>query len=218
MSRSRIIGKDQAGGAASFDFPTVDPTAADALRGAAKGGAHLLTAGQVDTLQRQAQDEARQRGFEEGLAAGKAELTSRIARLTSLGQAFTQPFQALEQAVEDEIVALAVQLACHLVRREIEHDPVVLQGAIHDCLAVLAPGVRDVTLYLNTEDAALFRGQLPQQAELKFKLAIDATLARGDLRVASGSSLVNGSLAVRCAEIIAATRTRVGGGAPEPRA
>ncbi len=218
MSRSRIIGKDQAGGAASFDFPAVDPTAADALRGAAKGGAHLLTAGQLDTLQRQAQDEARQRGFEEGLAAGKAELTSRIARLTALGQAFAQPFQALEQAVEDEIVALAVQLACHLVRREIERDPVVLQGAIHDCLAVLAPTVRDVTLYLNTEDAALFRGQLPAQADLKFKLAADPALARGDLRVASGSSLVDGSLAVRCAEIIAATRTRVGGGAPEQRA
>jgi len=153
VRRSRIIGKDQAGGAASFDFPAVDPTAADALRGAAKGGAHLLTAGQLDTLQRQAQDEGRQRGFEEGLAAGKAEL----ARLMALGQAFAQPFQALEQAVEDEVVALAVKLACHLVRREIERDPVVLQAAIHDCLAVLAPTVRDVTLYLNAQDAALFR-------------------------------------------------------------
>ncbi len=183
MSRSRIISKDQAGDAASFDFPPVDSTAADALRGAAKGGAHLLTAGQLDTLQRQAQDEARQRGFEEGLAAGKAELASRVARLTALGQAFTQPFQALEQAVEEEVVALGVQLACHLVRREIERDPVALQAAVHDCLAVLAPSVRDVTLYMNTEDAALFRGQLPPQAELKFKLAIDAALARGDLRV-----------------------------------
>jgi flagellar assembly protein FliH len=211
--RSRIIGKDQAAGAASFDFPAVDPTAADALRGAAKGGAHLLTAGQLDTLQRQAQDEGRQRGFDEGLAAGKAELASRIARLTALGHAFTQPFQTLEQAVEDEIVALAVQLACHLVRREIDRDPAVLQAAIHDCLAVLAPSVRDVTLYLNTEDAALFRGQLPPQAELKFKLATDAALARGDLRVASSSSLVDGALTARCAEIIAATR--VGGGAAE---
>ncbi|MEO8466679.1 MAG: FliH/SctL family protein [Gammaproteobacteria bacterium] len=218
MSRSRIIGKDQAGGAESFDFPAVDPTAADALRGAANGGAHLLTAGQLDTLQRQAQDEARQRGFEEGLAAGKTELASRIARLTTLGQAFAQPFQALEEAVEEEIVALAVQLACHLARREIERDPVVLQAAVHDCLAVLAPTVRDVTLYLNTEDAALFRGQLPAQAELKFKLAADPALARGDLRVASGSSLVDGTLLARCTEIIAATRTRSTGSVPEQRA
>ena len=218
MIRSRIIGKDQAGGAASFDFPPVDPTAADALRGAAKGSAHLLTAGQLDTLQRQAQEEARQRGFEEGLAAGKTELASRIARLTALGQSFAQPFQALEQAVEEEIVALAVQLACHLVRREIERDASALQAAVHDCLAVLAPTVRDVTLYMNAEDAALFRGQLPAQADLKFKLAADPSLARGDLRVASASSLVDGSLIARCTEIIAATRTRATGATPEQRA
>ena len=54
-----------------------------------------------------------------------------------------------------------------------------------------------------------FRSQLPPQEALKFKLATDAALARGDLRVASASSLVDGSLATRCGEIIAATR--VGG-------
>lgn len=215
MSRSRIIGKDQAAGAASFDFPAVDPTAADALRGAGKGTAHMLTAGQVDALQRQAQEEARQRGFEEGLAAGKTELANRIARLSALGAAFAQPFQTLEQAVEEEVVALAVQLACHLVRREIERDPAVLQAAVHDCLAVLAPSVRDVTVYLHPDDAALFRGHAPAQADLKFKLANDASLARGDLRIASATSLVDGSLAVRCAEIIAATR--LGSSAEVPR-
>ncbi|HVY64333.1 MAG TPA: FliH/SctL family protein [Gammaproteobacteria bacterium] len=206
MSRSRIIGAEQAVGAASFDFPAVDQSAADALRGAAKGSAHMLTAGQVDVLQRQAQEEARQRGFEEGLAAGKAEFASRVARLTALGAAFAQPFQTLEESVEEEIVALAVQLACHLVRREIERDPAVLQAAVHDGLAALAPSVRDVTLYLHPDDAALFRSHAPAQTDFKFKLATDASLARGDLRIASATSLVDGSLAARCAEILAAVR------------
>jgi flagellar biosynthesis/type III secretory pathway protein FliH len=35
---------------------------------------------------------------------------------------------------------------------------------------------------------------------------VDPELARGDMRVASSSSLVDGSLAARCAEIIAAAR------------
>jgi flagellar assembly protein FliH len=203
VTRSRIIGKDEASDADRWDFPAVDPTAADALRGAAQGGAHLLTAGQLDALQRQAQDEARQRGFQEGLAAGKAELALRLTRLTALATAFTQPFQALEQDVGDELVALAVQLARHLVRREIEHDPALLTTAIHDCLAVLAPSARGVTLYLHPDDAALVRGQLPPQSEHRFKLATDPQLARGDLRVTSASSLVDGSLAARCAEILA---------------
>src|SRR5215813_1684608 len=110
--RSRIIEKEQAGTPDRFDFPSVDASAADALRGAQKGSAHLLTAGQLDALQRQVHDEAFQRGFNEGLAAGKAELA---------------------------------------------HDASLLHAAIAECLSVLSSTVRDVTIYLNPEDAAIVR-------------------------------------------------------------
>jgi flagellar assembly protein FliH len=200
--RSRVIDKSAAPTAGRWDFPAVDQTAADALRGAAKSGAHLLTAGQLEALERQVKEEARQRGFAEGLAAGKAE----VARLEALVAAFTHPFQTLEQAVEDELVGLSVQLARHLVRREVEHDPAVLHAAVADCLAVLAPTVRDVTLYFNPLDAALVRSQWPAGTEQRFKIASDPELGRGDLRLASGSSLVDGTIAARCAEILAAAR------------
>ncbi len=100
---------------------------------------------------------------------------------------------------------LAVELASHLVRHEIQHDPKLLHGAIADCLGALAGSVRDVTLYLHPDDAALVRGELGA-AEARFTLAEDATLQRGDLRVSSTSSLVDGSIGARCAEIIAAAR------------
>ncbi len=204
--RSRVIDKSAALDAGRWDFPAVDATAADALRGASKTGAHLLTANQLETLERQVKDEARQRGYEEGLAAGKAEAAARATRLDGLISAFTHPFQALEQAVEDEIVGLAVSLARHLVRREIEHDPAVLHAAIADCLAALATSVRDVTLYFHPDDAALVRGALAAGAEQRYKIAADPALARGDLRLSSGSSLVDGTIAARCAEIVAAAR------------
>jgi flagellar assembly protein FliH len=204
--RSRVIDKSAAPQAGRWDFPAVDHTAADALRGAGKTGAHLLTAGQVEALERQVKEEARQRGYEEGLAAGKAEAAARIARLDALGAAFAHPFQSLEQAVENELVGLAVKLATHIVRREVEHDPAVLQAAIADCIAVLAAQVRDVTVYFNPEDAALVRSGLPAGAEQRFKIGTDAALGRGDLRIASASTLVDGTIAARCAEILAAAR------------
>jgi flagellar assembly protein FliH len=186
MIRSRIIDKDHAQSADRWNFPSVDATAADALRGATTGGAHQLTAGQLDALQRQVREEAERRGYEEGLASGKAEIAARLARLTALVGAFTQPFQSLEQAVEDE--------------------PTLLQAAVHDCFAALAGSVRDVTVYLHPDDAALIRDQLAASAEQRFDIAVDAELARGDLRLGSSSSLVDGSIEVRCAEIIAAAR------------
>jgi flagellar assembly protein FliH len=204
--RSRVIDKSAAPAAGRWDFPAVDSTAGEALRGAAKTGAHLLTAAQLDALERQVKDEAKQRGYEEGLAAGKAEVAARIARLEALASAFALPFQELEQAVEDEVVGLAVQLARHLVRREVAHDSGVLHAAVADCLTVLATNVRDVTVYFNADDAALVRAELKSGAEQRFKIAVDASLGRGDLRLVSESSLVDGTIASRCAEIIAAAR------------
>lgn len=202
--RSRVIDAQAAATAGRWDAPAVDSTAADALRGAGRTGAHLLTAAQLEALERQVKDEAKQRGYEEGLAAGKAEVTARIARLDALAAAFTHPFQGLEQTVEGEIVGLAVTLARHLVRREIEHDPKVLHAAVADCLAVVATNVRDVTIYFHPDDAALVRAEWPSGAEQRFKIATDPKLGRGDLRLASSSSLVDGTIAARCAEIVAA--------------
>ena len=204
--RSRVIDKSAAVTAGRWSVPAVDSTAADAMRGAAKTGAHLLTAPQLEALERQVKEEAKQRGFEEGLAAGKAEAAARIARLEALAAAFALPFQELEQAVEDEIVGLAVQLARHLVRREIAHDPAILHAAVADCLATLATNVREITIHFNAEDAALVRAERKAGAEQRFKIAVDASLGRGDIRVQSESSLVDGTIAARCAEIIAAAR------------
>jgi flagellar assembly protein FliH len=201
--RSRVITEHEAQAAGRFDFPAVDATAADALRGAVKGGAHLMTAAQVEALERQVKEDARQRGFAEGLAAGKAEAAARLERLNALVAAFAHPFQNLERAVEDEVVALAIELAEHLVRHEIERDASLLHGAVADCLGVLAANARDVTLYLNPEDGALVQSELKGE---RYKIASDPKLGRGDLRLTSASSLVDGSIAARCREIIAAAR------------
>jgi flagellar assembly protein FliH len=204
--RSRIIDKEHAGEIDRWDVPSVDATAADALRGAQKVSAHLLTAGQLDALQKQVHDEAFKRGFDEGLAAGKSELASRVARLTALAESFSQPFQGLERSVEEELVNLSVELASHLVRHEIAHDPALLRAAIGDCLGVLATTVREITVHLHPEDAAIVRAEIHAGTETRFALAEDPALQRGDLRITSGSALVDGRLSARCAEIIAAAR------------
>jgi flagellar assembly protein FliH len=205
--RSRIIDRDEVNDVGRWDFPSVDASAADALRGASKGGAHLLTAGQLDALQRQVHEEAYTRGFDEGLAAGKEELAARAAKLAALAEALAQPLQNLERAIDEELVGLAVTLASHLVRREIDHDPALLRDAVHDCLAVLPSGARDVTLYLHPSDAALVRANSVLNDEARFKLAEDADLARGDVRVTSASSQIDGRLEARLAQILAAARS-----------
>ena len=207
MQRSRIIDRSFAGDVGRWDSPSVDATAADALRGAAKSSAHLLTAGQLEQLQREVHQEAHARGFEEGLAAGKDELGKRAAHFAALANALAYPLQAADRAVEEEIVALAVALACHLVRREIDHDRAILLDAVHDCLAVLPSSARDVTLHLHPSDAALLKSHLAGDIDQRFKIADDRELARGDLRVTSASSQIDGRLETRLQQLLAAAQS-----------
>jgi flagellar assembly protein FliH len=207
MARSRIIDTYEASEVDRWDFPAVDASAADALRGAQKSGAHLLTAGQLDELQRQVHEEAYARGFAQGLQAGGEELAARAARLAALAEALALPLANVDRAVEEEIVRLAISLASHLVRREIDRDPSFLRDAVHDCLAALPSSAREVTLHLHPTDAALLKENLANVPDARFAIAQDPDLARGDLRATSVSSQVDGRLEARLAQVLVAARS-----------
>lgn len=207
MTRSRVIDGNAAHSVDRWELPPVDASAAEALRGAQKGSAHLLTAGQLDELQKQVREEAYQRGHAEGLAAGKAEAAARAAKLAALGTALARPLEQLERAVEEELLGLSITLACHLVRREIDHDPAVLGAAVHECLAVLPSSARDVVLHLHPADAALLKSELAAGADARFRIADDRELARGDVRVTSAATQVDGRLETRLKHVLAAAES-----------
>lgn len=207
MTRSRVIAGAAAESVDRFDFPPVDASPAEALRGAQKTSAHLLTAGQLEALEKQVRDEAYQRGYAEGLAAGKAEAAARAAKLAALGDALARPLENLDRAVEEELLGLSITLACHLVRREIDHDRALLATAVHECLAVLPSSARDVVLNLHPADAALLKSELAPGTEMRFKIAEDRELARGDVRVTSAATQVDGRLETRLKHVLAAAES-----------
>lgn len=200
--RTRIIDREAATEVDRWSYPSVDDSAAAALEGARSGAAHLLTARQLDELQREAHREAYERGFAEGLEAGRAELASRATRLASLVEGLARPFEDLDVTVTEELAALAVALASHLLRRELAVDSEPLAAAIKDAIAALPSAARDLTLHLNPDDAALLREHQP--AEARFRVETDASLERGDLRLTASSSEVDGRLETRLGRLVAA--------------
>jgi flagellar assembly protein FliH len=183
--------------------PAVESSVADELKGARGGAAHLLTARQLDELQRQVQQEAHERGFAQGLAEGQQEARRRAERLAALLDALGFPFRELDQAVDEELAKLAVALASQLARREIAGDADFLRRTVRECLGILPVGTRHITVYLNPADADLLVASLPEGPAHDWRLERDAALERGDLRVVSASSQVDGQLESRLAAIIA---------------
>ncbi len=172
----------------------------------------LLTAEQLENIQAQAYKEAWDEGFikgrEKGLAAGQAEIVQRAALLDGLAQALSQPFEALDAAVEQALVDLAVTLAQALVRRELRSDPGQVVAVVREALAALPVASRHVHVCLHPDDVAVVSEALVARdagsdAGRDWHLREDPTLMRGDCRILSENSQIDATMEKRLATVVA---------------
>jgi flagellar assembly protein FliH len=201
---SKIIRGDAALGANRWESPAVDESAAAELRGAAGSGAHLLSASQVDHLHAAVKSQGFDKGYSEGLARGKADVDASVQRFTALMDKLAQPFDELDAAVEQDLVDLAKVLAIHILRRELKTDPSQIIGSVRDCIEALPSAARNVRLFLHPDDARLVREHAAGDDGRAWKLEEDASLTRGNLRVESETSHIDGRIESRLNEIVGA--------------
>jgi flagellar assembly protein FliH len=164
---------------------------------------HMLTANQVEKVQKQAYDEAYAEGMKEGLEAGKQEAVARVQNLEKLMQSLAQPFQELDQQVEDELVSLAIAIVHQLVRREIKTDPGQVVAVVREAVSALPVISRNLRLHLHPDDAVVVREAFSlSESERTWTVVDDPSLSRGGCRVISEHSQVDATLETRLAQII----------------
>ena len=140
-----------------WDVPAIDGS----------DGKGYMTAGRLQDLQKIAYDEAWEKGHQEGLAAGKAELRERADRLDELLNALSRPFDELDEMVEKQLVELAMAVARQLFRREIGREPSHIIGVVREAIRLLPIASRNVQVHLHPDDATLVRDSLsPTDGEL----------------------------------------------------
>ncbi len=235
MSTSRIFAKHNMPEMEVWELPFFGgPGQAIELgRDAAVG----LTADKVALIQAQAHQEAYAAGHLEGLAKGRDEglvegralghadglergiqearvvMLQQFDHLEALMATLTKPLQKLDQQVEEELVALAMTVARHLVRRELKIDPGQVVAAVRQAVAVLPVAARDVRVLLHPADAQLVRAamSLKEQSdeERRWRILEDATVTRGGCLVETEASRIDASVETRLAAIVAAA---LGGG------
>jgi flagellar assembly protein FliH len=147
--------------------------------------------------QHAAQDAAR--GYQAGLARAHseteprlAELTARVQRLDSVLQLLARPLRALDDAVEKQLLELALAVGKQLARRELSIAPVQIVAILRECLEQLPVAAREVRVHLHPEDAAVVRERLAAAGdERAWSLVEDPTLARGGCLVRSDTSQID---------------------------
>lgn len=172
--------------------------------GVEEHGRGLLTAEQLERIQRDAYDEGFAVGRREGLETGRAEAQARIQRLAGLLDGLAQPYAELDEEVEGELVALTTMIARHLVRRELKTQPDEIVRVVREAVQALPGAARGVRLYLNPADAVLVREALPAvETEHAWKIAEDPALSTGGCRVESEHSRIDASVESRLNAAIA---------------
>ena len=166
-------------------------------------GPGYLTAGRLQELQQQAYDEAFEKGKADGIAAGQAEVAERAARYDQLLKALCEPFDQLDESVEEQLVELSIALVKQLFRREIKLNPSHVIGVVREAIQALPIACRNVQVHLHPDDATLVRESLtPAEGEPAWSLVEDPLTARGGCRVTTDSSQIDATAESRLHAVI----------------
>lgn len=169
------------------------------------GNPGVMTAKQIEVIQKQAYDE----GFTQGRSDGLKQMQQQALRFEQLIAALQTPFADLDQQVEQELVKLAVVVARQLVRREIKTDPGAVVAVVREAMGQLPVSSQQINLHLHPEDAALVRTALSLNDEdRRWRIVEDPVLARGDCRILTETSRIDATVEARLTAIIA---TMLGG-------
>ncbi len=193
--------------------------------------AGVLTARQLEELQKQAYDEGFSLGKEEGIRAGltqgqeeghqqgllnaQEEVTKIIARFGQIIKFLAQPISETNHNVEDELLQLAMAIAKQIIRREISTDPRQIIAVIKEAISALPSNSKNIKIFLHPDDAQLAQEHLgslltessdssvPKNNDL-WTIVEEPVLTRGGCQVKTEFSQVDASIETRTAEIAVA--------------
>lgn len=133
-------------------------------------------------------------GFSRGFAQGKAALqNASVKELETIVLALTKASERAKNSdLEQELVAMVVDIARLVIRREVSLEPEIMHAVVTAGLEQVAASSASQCVYLHPVDANIVREQLP--ADVVVRVLDDPSLARGGCRIESGSSEVSAGI------------------------
>ena len=180
----------------------------------------VLTVAEIETMQKQAYDEAFsqgkldgfQQGFDQGFSEGSQKgyaenvdlLHKKVAEFAELINSLSEPFKNLDDEVEKELVQLSIGIATQIIRREIKLDPGQIIAAVREAINVLPLSSQKIHLHLHPEDAELVRSALSVDgASTAWGIIEDPMITRGGCIADTDISHIDATVEHRLAAVIA---------------
>ncbi len=195
---------------ASFDNGTAVAANGAAMHAAAAEKTNVpLDRAEIERICAQAREDGYQAGYQAGLqmgkrdgyAAGQTAAKEEAARIGKAANELDQALQEFDQQVADELLALAVEIARQVVRKEIAARPETILGIVNEALTYLPH--QHAAIHLNPEDASLVRSYLGDVlTHAGHRILEEPTLKRGDCLLEAGGSQIDASTATRWRRVV----------------
>lgn len=198
----KLISKKSTGQYERWDVPLVEDVSGAVANAKDDRSPGLMTAEQIERIQKQAYKEAYDAGFAKGMESGTQEIVRRGQLMDDLLQSLSQPFAKLDDDVVQQLVSLSTAISRQLVRRELKIDASQIVGVVQEALAVLPVGSREVKVCLHPDDVQVMKDAFVRaETERSWDLIGDPTLSRGDCRILTETSRIDATLEKRLAAI-----------------
>ena len=182
--------------------------------GYAQGHQQGLEAGQKQGYQAgfdQGLADGTDKGYKEGLEKGQSLSTAEAARLQQLTQTSATALNQLHEEVGQAVLALAVDIAQHVLQTELREHPDQLLPLIKESLKDLDQSEQAITLLLNPDDVPLVERYLDEHAaHQSWRLKADASIRAGGVEVKTALGHIDATLETRWRRALA----RLGPSAP----
>lgn len=143
---------------------------------------------------KQGYDEGYKTGYEEGSEKSQAEATRLAELATSSGSALNQ----LHEDVGQALLALAVDIAQHVLHTELKHYPEQLLPLVKETLKDVEQRDQAVTLLLHPEDLPLVEQHLAEDLKHNaWRLKTDESIRAGGLEIKSALGHIDATLETR---------------------
>ena len=161
----------------------------------------LPTAAAIERMHREAHASGYADGYQEGSLAAQAG----VARITILMDHLQQALAGIDQAVADQLLALAIEIANQVLRQSLRVQPDLLLPIVKEAVTTLHAHHGQPLLFVHPDDAMLVRSHLGDQlSHNHWRIVEDATLTAGGCRVELGESEVDATVETRWRRVIEA--------------
>ena len=137
-------------------------------------------------------------GYQDGLAQGRLEAQEEAARLKEIAASFGDAVTQADEAISQDVLELALQLARNMVRTAFVVRPELIVPVVREAIDYLPTLQQPALLHLNPEDAAIVRSAMAQELDTGgWRIVEDAQVARGGCRVDTASNQIDAQIASR---------------------